>query len=114
MQQKAADKFVGIQGNDLRLVAVGVIAVTETHLTVALVDQSFVADGGLLGVTAEVVEHRFGFLERGLGVNDPVLLFTAVDEPLNRLGLGLAVRQVDLALGEGLGQGIEKFAPEHP
>src|SRR6266581_4829167 len=42
--------------------------------TVIEADQSAVRDGDTVGVASEIGEHRLGPRERGLGVNEPLLL----------------------------------------
>ena len=73
MQEEAADELVGVETHHLGLVAVGVVAPPEADVLPVELDETVVADGGLVGVAPEIGQHLAGAGERGLGIDHPVV-----------------------------------------
>ena len=73
MQQEAPDELVGVEPHDLDLVGIGVVAPAEAHVLAVEVDETVVADGGLVGVAPEIGQDLLGAGERGLAVDHPVM-----------------------------------------
>ena len=99
MQEEAADELVGVETHHLGLVAIGVVVPSEAHMLAVEVDEAVVADGGLVGVAAQVRQNLLGAGERGLGVDHPVV---RSQRGLQALELGtvvdaVAARQAKLA-----------------
>ena len=60
MQEEASDELVGIKVHHLGLVAIGVVAPPEADVLTVEVDETVVADGGLVGVAPEIGQHPVG------------------------------------------------------
>ena len=55
------------------LVAVGIVSPSEGHAMTIEAEQTLVADGHAVCVTAKVTKHALGLSKSGLGIDDPVL-----------------------------------------
>jgi len=75
MQKKAAEEVHGVEGHDLLLAAVGIVAPEKTDALPVEGGDAVVGDGHAMGVTAEVAQHVFGTAEGRLGMDVPVLVF---------------------------------------
>jgi hypothetical protein len=73
MLQKAANELVGLKRHRLpRCVAAALVA--EDHLAVIDGKDAAVGDGHTMDVASEVLKYTVGSLDRGLDVDDPVLV----------------------------------------
>ena len=68
MQEEASDELVGVETHDLALVAVGVVAPSESNVLGVEVDEAVVGDGALVGVAPEVGENIGGAGERRFSI----------------------------------------------
>ncbi len=73
MLAKATQELGCGESHDALLVAVGIVSPSEGHVVTIEAEQTLVADGHAVGVTAKVTKHTFGLPKSGLGVDDPVL-----------------------------------------
>lgn len=60
VQGKAADELYPVQGYGLDLGATTVILVTEGHLPIRYIGDPMVADGYLVSIAADVLNHAWG------------------------------------------------------
>src|SRR5271169_6559984 len=76
VEQEAPDELAGRKRDRAKpLPAVAAVVLeAEGDATVIEADQSAVRDGEAVGVAREIGEHRLGPRERGLGVDEPLLL----------------------------------------
>ena len=114
MQEEVANELVDLQPHDLSPVAVGVVTPSEPHVFGVEVDQPMVADGGLVGVAAQVGQDLTRVGERRLAVHHPVLGLQRCPEALERpILVGFVdAPQVHFALAVGAGKGVEVLAAE--
>ncbi len=71
MEQKAAEKLVGIEGHELLSVAVRVIAIAKADMLSIKGDDSRVTDGDAMGVAGEIRENLCWSSEGWFAVDDP-------------------------------------------
>jgi len=74
MQEKPPDELDGIQGHLFDLIAIPRIAPPKTYAVMVQTQQPPVGNGYSMGVPRQILEHLLRTAERGLGVNDPLLL----------------------------------------
>jgi len=82
MQKKAAEEVHGVEGHDLLLAAVGIVAPEKTDALPVEGGDAVVGDGHAMGVTAEVAQNMFGSAEGRLGVNVPALFVEFLEQLL--------------------------------
>jgi hypothetical protein len=73
MLAKAAQELCCGESHDALLVAMSIVSPSECHVMTIEAEQTLVADGHAMGVTAKVAKHAFGLPKSGLGIDDPVL-----------------------------------------
>ncbi len=82
MQEEAAEEVDCVEGHDLLLAAVGIIAPAEADAIPVEGGDAVVRDGHAVGVAAEVAQHMFGSAEGKVGVDVPSLVAELVDQLL--------------------------------
>ena len=94
MQQEPADKLIGGQGHLSVLLTVRctVLFILERHLAVVHTEQSMIANGDTMGITAQILDDLAGPPEGGLGINDPFALPERSRQIPEGLGLGEPVK----------------------
>jgi len=80
MQEKPPDELNGIQGRLFDLVAILRIAPAKADPSILQLQQSSIGYGHPVGASCQILEHMLGAAERGLGVNDPLLLAEGREE----------------------------------
>ena len=73
VQEQAADKLVVRESHGLDLIAVSVVLVSEGEGTSGGINgkQAAIADGDPMGVTAQILENRFGAGDGAFGEDNP-------------------------------------------
>jgi hypothetical protein len=71
---------VSLKSALVELVVVTSVSVEEGDLAVVDIEDAMVRDGDAMGVAGKVGEDFVRAIERGLGVDDPVLPVQSVDE----------------------------------
>jgi len=104
MLAKAAQKLGCSESHDALLVAVGIVSPSEGHVMTIEAEQTLVADGDAVCVTAKVAKHALGLPKSGLGIDDPVLAKQAAYEGEVQAG--------KLMVWDSLEE-IEELATEH-
>ncbi len=114
MQEEAADELVGVETHHLGLVAVGVVAPPEADVLPVELDETVVADGGLVGVAPEIGQHLAGAGERGLGIDHPVVRSKRGLQTFEGAAAveTIAAGHTQLALAMGIGEEVEILPAE--
>ena len=73
MEQKPAQKFLGVDGHQSLLAAVRIIFPAKRHLTIGNIDNPVIGDGDTMRVAGQIMENMFGSSEWPFGVDDPVI-----------------------------------------
>lgn len=73
MEQKAADKLDGREGNPSGFLGIAVVPCVESHLAVLVTDQAMVGDGDSVGVATDIGIDLLGTSKRFFGIDDPLL-----------------------------------------
>ena len=104
VEQKAPQKFVGVQRHDFPAVVVGVILPVEPDAAVGVVDEPVIRQRDAVGVPAQVLEDLFGAGEGPLRIDAPV------DGPqrTEKASEGLPIGQIRGAAREGQLAGVER------
>src|SRR5262249_7067058 len=87
MQQEAADKLGGQEGQQVLPVAVPIVLPTESHLVGFEFYQALIGDGDAMGVAAEVGEHLLWPTEGRLGIDHPFFTTQGRQEARERAGV---------------------------
>lgn len=74
VEEEAADKFVGVEGDDLFSIPIFAISVAQGDLAVVDSEDAVVGQSHAAGVAAEVIEDGLWRAERLFRVDDPVFL----------------------------------------
>ena len=106
--------LTGVEAHHLALVAVGVVAPSESHLLGVEVDEAVVGDGALVGVAPEVGEDIGGAGKRCFGVDDPVVRLQRGLQTLEGAGVveAIVAGHAQLAVAVGDGEEVEILAAE--
>jgi hypothetical protein len=115
MPQKALDKGVSGQLQDLKLIALLSIAVGKADLPITDIDNTVIGDGHAMRVAPEILEDVLRPFEGTLGVDDPVLRIEVIEQlDAARLGTQVGRRLVKTqGVGEGgLLESLQKLASE--
>ena len=73
VEQKAADKLVGLQGDRFFSITVFSISITQGDLAVFDIENSIIGERHTVGVAAEIIEHGAWRAEWLFRINDPIL-----------------------------------------
>jgi len=74
MKKEPPDKFIGLQGQGLLTVTVGIISPEKRNMAVPDSEDAVIADGDSMGISAEVLKDPLGAIEGRFAVDDPLLL----------------------------------------
>ena len=80
MEQESSDKFFGRHRHDLFLVAIGVITPAERNLAIFKFEDTLIADGYPVGITAKILQDSLSPIKGGLAIDDPLLLIELPSE----------------------------------
>ena len=107
-------KLVGVETHHLGLVAIGVVAPPEADVLPVELDETVVADGGLVGVAPEIGQHLAGAGERGLGIDHPVVRSKRGLQTFEGAAAveTIAAGHTQLALAMGVGEEVEILPAE--
>jgi hypothetical protein len=75
MEKEPSDKLIGIQRHDLFFVTVGVITPQERYFAILKLENTVIADGYSVGISAEVLKDSFYAVKWRLAIDDPLLMF---------------------------------------
>jgi hypothetical protein len=92
MEQKAANKLLGIQRHRFFSISVWSIPVAQGHFAVVNFKDTVVGQSHTMGVAAEVIEHSLWRAERLFGVDDPAFLVCGFDLVVGRWNFFLSQR----------------------
>ena len=114
MKKEAADELARVETHHLALVAVSVVAPSEANMLAIEVDESMIADGGLVSVAPEVGDYIGCPGKRSFGVDDPVIRLQRGLQRLERAGVveAIVAGHAQLAAAVGGGEGLEILATE--
>ena len=74
MEQEAAYELGCIESHDAAAVVMSGVSPAKADQSVVEAEESSVGDGDAVGIAGQVLQHVFGSAERGLGVDDPLLV----------------------------------------
>ena len=74
VEEKAADEFLGIEGQRFQPIVIPSIPVAESDLAVFNGEDTVIGQSDAVGVAAEVVENGLRRTERFFRIDNPVLL----------------------------------------
>src|SRR3989304_2366128 len=74
VEEKTADEFVSIKGQNLFSIPVFAISITQGDFSILDFNDAVVGERDAVGVAAEVIKHGLRGAERLFRVDDPVLL----------------------------------------
>lgn len=115
MKKEPADKLVGLEGQGLLVVMVGIISPEEGNLTVLDCADAVIADGDPVGISAEVLQGPLGAIAGGFAIGGP--LFT-VQMPPERLEVSGVLEMVEMggkdqiSFWEAIFEEVEELASE--
>ena len=87
MKQKPSDELVSFQRHGFLTVLVCIIPPQEGNMAVTDVEDAVVADGDPVGISAQVLKDPLNAIERGLAIDDPLLMIEPPHEYLKVPGL---------------------------
>ena len=87
MKQEPSDKLLGLERHHLLLIPVSIITPAKRNGAVFSRQDTVIADGDSVGISAEVLKYPFGPVERRLAVDDPFLMVKPPSEPLKGMGV---------------------------
>jgi len=90
VEQEAADKLLGIEGQGLFSVAVFAIAVAQSDLVLIDSEDTIIGERYAVGVAAKIVENRLRRTKRLFRVNDPVLGMRDLDSAVDGIDFSLS------------------------
>ena len=117
VQQEAADEFLGVEGHDLLLAAMTIVAPAEGHFGIGDADQAGIGDSDPMGVAAEIGQHLLRPAEGSLGIDDPRDAAQACDPAGKGSGVcepGKIAEEAEFAPLERALQVLDKPPPEQP
>jgi hypothetical protein len=79
VEEKAADKLLGVKGHRLFLITIFAVPVAKSDLAVFDGEDAVIRQSDSVGVAAEIIKDRLWGAERFFGINHPVL-FTQLFE----------------------------------
>jgi len=74
MKKEPPDKFIGLQRHGLLTVPVGIISPEKRNMAVLDSEDTVIADGDSMGISAEVLKDPLGAIEGRFAVDDPLLV----------------------------------------
>src|SRR5919197_1617192 len=107
MQQKTADKFVGVERHGLDTIVLTTVTVGEADPPVTHVEEPVVRDGDAMGIAADIVQDVGRAGKGRLGVDNPLFGIELSAKLCKALGDSQswgALREVHGASGACLGQ----------
>src|SRR5262249_18105549 len=114
--QEPADELERVECHGPLPTTVGVVLPAEADLAVREVDQTVVADGRLVRVTGQVLQHRLGSGERPLDVRDPFGPHRLGEEGVDRIRpvqWGQFAGEAEPPASEGGAEPGQELAPKH-
>lgn len=82
MQKESSDELIGLKCHHLLLIAIGIITPSEGNIFVFSFNDTVVADGDPVSISAEILQDAINSVERRLAVNDPLLVIKLSSEYL--------------------------------
>jgi hypothetical protein len=86
MKEEPSNELIRFEGHDLLAVLVRIIPPWEGDLAVLDVEDTVIADGDPVSISAEVLKDALDAIEGGLAIDDPLLTIELVSEPLKVFG----------------------------
>jgi hypothetical protein len=74
MEKEPSDKLGCIQGHDLFFITIGVVTPDEGYFAILKFDDTVIADGYSVGISAEVLKDSFDTVKRRFAIDDPLLM----------------------------------------
>lgn len=82
VKQEPSDKFISFERHGLLAVAVSIITPEKRNIAIPAVEDTVIADGDPVGISAKVLENTFGATEGRFAVDNPLLLIELFSEDL--------------------------------
>ena len=86
MKQEPSDELVRLEGHGLLAVLVCIIPPQEGDLAVTDGEDTVIADGDAVGISAEVLKDTLDAIEGRLAIDDPLLMIELASESLQVFG----------------------------
>src|SRR5258708_11545483 len=115
MEEEAADKLIGRQGQGFLLTVIAVVLVAELDLAVFDGEQTIIGDGHAVGIAAHIVEYLLGSSKGLFGVYHPFAVaegHQGAEKDLAILQLLEGGKELQLAIVKSLFQQRQKQAAE--
>jgi hypothetical protein len=87
MEKEPSDKLMGIQRHDIFFISVGVITPAEGYFAVFNFEDTMIADGYSVGISAEVLKDSFDAVKRRFAIDYPLLMIELSCKSLEDLWL---------------------------
>ena len=84
MEQKAADKLLGIEGHGLFAIAIFSISIAQGDFSLIAGEDAIIRQRHAVGVAAEIIEHGLGRTEGFFRIDNPILVVRHVDVAVDR------------------------------
>ena len=104
MKKGTMDEMGSVEGQEAAPIATSAIAIGKGDLPVRERDQTFIANGDPVGITAEIAKHLCGTGHGWLAVDDPFSSESLAKQPAPRRGSGTEI----------LRQVVKKLSTEDP
>jgi len=115
MEEESSDKFICPEGHGLLAVTVCIISPEEGDHAVSVVEESVIADGNPMGISAKVLEDPFGAIKGRFAIDDPLLAVETVSVGFEGAGvfeITEAVRKDQMPFSVTIFEKIKELASE--
>jgi hypothetical protein len=82
MKKEPPDKFICLQHHGLLTAIVGIVSPEKRDVTVPVGEDTVIAYGNPVGISAEVLENTLGAVEWRLAIDDPLLVIELFPEDI--------------------------------
>ena len=82
MKKEPSDKLIRLERHGLFTVIVGIVSPEKRDIAILVGNDTIIADGNPVGISAEVLKNTFGATEGRFAIDDPLLFVELFPEDL--------------------------------
>jgi hypothetical protein len=116
VKQEPSDKFICLERHGLFTAIVGIISPEKRNIAIPVGQDTIIADGDPVGISAEILKHPLGATKGRFAIDDPLLVIEPLSEGFEDAWLFEmtdTARKDESTSFEALFEMIQKLAAEY-
>ena len=87
MKEEPSDELIGLESHSLLCIPIGIVPPAEGDIAVLDFEDTVIADGNPVGVSAKILKDTLGSIKRRFAVDNPFLMVELSSEHLKGFGV---------------------------